>query len=125
MANEIVLYDLPSKGEPHCFSFNAWKGRLFAEHCIVCYDNADKLSIDQARSVLNYKKIPYTTEWVEYPDLEPTLKALYAFISLNRSLRNPTNTATTSPVASPLTTRAHHGRPTAPPPSASQTDPSS
>jgi hypothetical protein len=26
--------------------------------------------------VLNYKKIPYTTEWVEYPDLAPKFKAL-------------------------------------------------
>ena len=30
----------------------------------------------QARLALNYKKIPYTTEWVEYPDLAPKFKAL-------------------------------------------------
>jgi hypothetical protein len=29
-----------------------------------------------ARLVLNYKKIDYKTEWVEYPDLAPKLKAL-------------------------------------------------
>jgi hypothetical protein len=29
-----------------------------------------------ARMVLNYKKIDYTTEWVEYPDLAPKFKAL-------------------------------------------------
>ncbi len=26
--------------------------------------------------ILNYKQIPYTTEFVEYPDLEPKMKAL-------------------------------------------------
>lgn len=26
--------------------------------------------------ILNYKEIPYTTEWVEYPDLAPKFKAL-------------------------------------------------
>jgi len=29
-----------------------------------------------ARLALNYKRIPYKTEWVEYPDLEPKFKAL-------------------------------------------------
>lgn len=26
--------------------------------------------------ILNYKRIPYTTQWVEYPDLAPTLQSL-------------------------------------------------
>lgn len=25
---------------------------------------------------LNYKKLPYKTEWVEYPDIKPTFEAL-------------------------------------------------
>ncbi|KAK5174519.1 uncharacterized protein LTR77_001599 [Saxophila tyrrhenica] len=58
MAGNIILYDLPSihKGsdKPSCFSLNPWKTRM----------------------VLNYKQIPYTTEWVEYPDLEPKMKEL-------------------------------------------------
>jgi len=29
-----------------------------------------------ARMILNYKNIPYTTEWVEYPDLAPKFKSL-------------------------------------------------
>ncbi|KIW35604.1 uncharacterized protein PV07_02291 [Cladophialophora immunda] len=49
MSNEVILYDLPSKGG-FCWSLNPWKTRL----------------------VLNYKGIPYKTEWVEYPDLKPT-----------------------------------------------------
>ncbi|RMD44799.1 hypothetical protein DV735_g383, partial [Chaetothyriales sp. CBS 134920] len=31
---------------------------------------------DQARLVLNYKNIPYKTEWVEYPDITSRLQAL-------------------------------------------------
>jgi hypothetical protein len=57
MGDEIILYDLPSchkgKGQQSCFSFNPWK----------------------TRSVLNFKNIPYTTEWVEYPDVESKMKA--------------------------------------------------
>lgn len=29
-----------------------------------------------ARLALNYKKIPYTTEWIEYPDLKPKFQSL-------------------------------------------------
>ncbi|KAH0841280.1 hypothetical protein AYO21_04880 [Fonsecaea monophora] len=49
MSDEVILYDLPSKGG-FSWSLNPWKTRL----------------------VLNYKGIPYKTEWVEYPDLKPT-----------------------------------------------------
>lgn len=31
-----------------------------------------------ARLVLNYKNLPYRTEWMEYPDIIPRLSALYA-----------------------------------------------
>jgi len=48
MSDEVILYDLPSK-QGHCWSYNPWKTRL----------------------VLNYKSIPYKTEWTEYPDLKP------------------------------------------------------
>ena len=34
------------------------------------------LTRSKARMVLNFKGIPYTTEWVEYPDLAPKFKAL-------------------------------------------------
>jgi glutathione S-transferase len=53
--SEIILVDLPSKGSsPHCWSLNPWK----------------------ARASLNYKNLPYKTEWVEYPDLASTLSSL-------------------------------------------------
>ncbi|KAM0273615.1 hypothetical protein ACHAQH_008209 [Verticillium albo-atrum] len=55
MPENVVLYDLPSKDNGKgCWSLNPWKTRL----------------------ALNYKGIPYTTKWIEYPDIEPTLKGL-------------------------------------------------
>lgn len=50
---EIILYDLGSlQNEP--FSPLAWRIRL----------------------MLNYKGIPYRTVFLEFPDIEPTLKGL-------------------------------------------------
>ncbi|KAI4290365.1 MAG: hypothetical protein L6R35_000354 [Caloplaca aegaea] len=54
MASQITLFDLPSKPTNKCWSANAWKTRL----------------------VLNYKSIPYTTEWIEFADIAPHHKAL-------------------------------------------------
>nr|POF01218.1 glutathione s-transferase-like protein usts [Quercus suber] len=51
--NEVVLFDLPSRAPQTCWSLNPWKARL----------------------VLNYKAIPYTTEWLEYPQIAPTLQS--------------------------------------------------
>ncbi|KAM0338317.1 hypothetical protein ACHAPU_011369 [Fusarium lateritium] len=50
---EIVLYDLACT-KNGCFSPVVWKIRL----------------------MLNYKKIPYRTVFLEFPDIEPTLKQL-------------------------------------------------
>ncbi|KAF9478093.1 hypothetical protein BDN70DRAFT_913847 [Pholiota conissans] len=50
----IVLYDLPSKAKGNAWSPAAWK----------------------VRYVLNFKGIPYKTEWVEYPDIENLWKKL-------------------------------------------------
>ncbi|KAI2469524.1 putative glutathione S-transferase [Annulohypoxylon bovei var. microspora] len=46
---EIILFDLPSKPPNKAWSPNPWKTRF----------------------VLNYKGLPYKTEWVEYPDIKP------------------------------------------------------
>ncbi|CAD6569057.1 MAG: hypothetical protein ASARMPREDX12_002045 [Alectoria sarmentosa] len=54
MSEEVILYDIPSKDPQRCWSLNPWKTRL----------------------VLNLKGIPYKTEWLEYPDIAPTLKPL-------------------------------------------------
>jgi hypothetical protein len=50
---EIVLYDLACKKNT-CFSLVVWRIRL----------------------MLNYKKVPYRTIFLEFPDIEPTLKGL-------------------------------------------------
>lgn len=38
--------------------------------------HATATNIHLVRLVLNFKDLPYTTEWTEYPDLEPTLSGL-------------------------------------------------
>lgn len=50
---QIVLYDLACE-KNECFSPVAWRIRL----------------------MLNYKEIPYKTIFVEFPDIEPTLRNL-------------------------------------------------
>nr|POE73041.1 glutathione s-transferase-like protein usts [Quercus suber] len=52
MSDQVVLYDLASA--PPCKSWtpNPWKSRI----------------------LLNFKDIPYKTEWMEYPDLAPKFK---------------------------------------------------
>ncbi|KAH7029024.1 putative glutathione S-transferase [Microdochium trichocladiopsis] len=50
-SHEIVLYDIPSRPPCRAWSLNTWRVRL----------------------ILNYKNIPYRTEWLEYPDIKPKL----------------------------------------------------
>ncbi|KAI9712001.1 MAG: hypothetical protein M1820_001709 [Bogoriella megaspora] len=51
---EVTLIDIPTQPTEFCWSPNTWKTRI----------------------LLNYKGIPYDTEWVEYPDLADKLKGL-------------------------------------------------
>ncbi|KAG8885421.1 hypothetical protein FRB97_001144 [Tulasnella sp. 331] len=53
-SKKIVLYDIPGKPGSRAWSPTTWKARL----------------------ILNYKSIPYRTEWVSFPDIEPTFKSL-------------------------------------------------
>ncbi|PPQ82169.1 hypothetical protein CVT25_015109 [Psilocybe cyanescens] len=50
----IILYDIPSTLPEKAWSPSVWK----------------------ARFCLNLKELPYTTEWVEYPDIEPHCQKL-------------------------------------------------
>ncbi|CAA7266718.1 unnamed protein product [Cyclocybe aegerita] len=50
----IIFYDIPSTLPDNAWSPNTWKTR----YC------------------LNYKRVPYKTEWVEYPDIELLCKKL-------------------------------------------------
>ncbi|KAF3922088.1 hypothetical protein ABW20_dc0109175 [Dactylellina cionopaga] len=55
MTTKYTLFDIPTKSDPPvCWSPNTWK----------------------ARGVLNYKGVPYETEWVEYPDIRVRLAAM-------------------------------------------------
>ncbi|KAF7551241.1 hypothetical protein G7Z17_g5161 [Cylindrodendrum hubeiense] len=51
----IVLYDIPTKGPQHCWSWNNWKTRF----------------------LLNFKGLDYVTEWTEYPDIKPTFEKYF------------------------------------------------
>ena len=69
MSNEITLFDIPTKGvHPVCWSLNPWK----------------------ARASLNYKQIPYKTEWIEYPDIAPRFQELG--VTPNDKETNPRST---------------------------------
>ena len=75
MSTEIVtLYDLPCNAGNVCWSPNVLKSRPLHPpveiHCVVT-----KLTSSLARLILNYKKIPYQTEWIDLPDIKPTLQA--------------------------------------------------
>ncbi|KAK6355089.1 hypothetical protein TWF696_004213 [Orbilia brochopaga] len=55
MSKTYTLFDIPTNtNPPKCWSPNTWK----------------------ARGVLNYKGVPYETEWVEYPDIRVRLAAM-------------------------------------------------
>lgn len=51
-AQEIVLFDLPSKAPLKSWSLNPWKTRF----------------------ALNYKGLDYKTDWLEYPSIKPRLE---------------------------------------------------
>lgn len=61
---EIILYDLACT-QGICFSPVVWRIRL----------------------MLNYKQIPYKTIFLEFPDIEPTLKELYVIQTVPSYLR--------------------------------------
>ncbi|KAF8521807.1 hypothetical protein JB92DRAFT_2889328 [Gautieria morchelliformis] len=52
----ITLYDAPSDFNGKAWSANMWK----------------------ARYALNYKGVPYKTIWLEYPEIEPTMRSIGA-----------------------------------------------
>jgi hypothetical protein len=52
MAQEYILYDLPSKQDNACWSPNTWK----------------------ARAALNFKGVDYKTVWMPYTELQQTFR---------------------------------------------------
>ncbi|KZS96514.1 hypothetical protein SISNIDRAFT_407213 [Sistotremastrum niveocremeum HHB9708] len=55
-AQVITLYDIPSRLPINAWSLNMWKSRF----------------------ALNFKGLPHKTHWVEYPDIEQTMKGIGA-----------------------------------------------
>jgi len=78
MPNEVVLYDLPSRDPNACWSPNTWKSKPPSQAAIQTqlYSLLEHLTnkISPARAALNFKNIPYTTSWIEYPDMGPKFK---------------------------------------------------
>ncbi|KIL59550.1 hypothetical protein M378DRAFT_26957 [Amanita muscaria Koide BX008] len=52
--SKIIFYDLASNRPEFCWSLNTWKTRI----------------------TLNYKGIPYKTEWLEFPEIEEKCKEM-------------------------------------------------
>ena len=71
--SKTILYDLPSK-QGGCWSLNPWKSE--ALHFPKFEQEQQLRFFPPARLALNFKQIPYETQWVEYPDLKKTLSAL-------------------------------------------------
>ncbi|KAK6441965.1 hypothetical protein LTR95_001800 [Oleoguttula sp. CCFEE 5521] len=70
MSGPIILYDLPSRTGT-CWSLNPWKSPPHQPlHNTIVRTNARA-----ARAALNFKVLPYNTQWTEYPDLEPKFKS--------------------------------------------------
>ena len=71
----ITFYDIPSNNPGSPWSPNTFKTRW--EHESLIFIRPHCLPITSfPRYTLNFKGIPYKTEWVEYPDIEPLCKKL-------------------------------------------------
>ncbi len=100
MADQVTLFDLASKDGNLCWSLNPWKcmSPLPGSHLIsfpllfffflapvffFCWFHCPGSRLQAgitnshslARAALNFKGIPYKTEWLEYPDIKATLSA--------------------------------------------------
>lgn len=69
----IVLYDVPSN-IPQSWAPNVW--RIRSVH--LYFPLFLNLFITIFRLILNYKRLPYRTCWVEFPDIEKTLRTINA-----------------------------------------------
>lgn len=68
MSAQTILYDLPTK-QNTAWSLNPWKSKC---GCV----GRRRMLTTTARLILNFKGVDYKTEWVEFPDVEPKMKAL-------------------------------------------------
>ena len=69
MTEPIVFYDIArqeAEGQIRAWNTNTWKTRYLLQMLLFCVGYSHKLG----RYTLNYKGLPYKTEWVEFPDIE-------------------------------------------------------
>jgi glutathione S-transferase len=90
----FILFDVTSTLDPPAWSGNPWRTR-----CVLVIFNKCpvQMPIYQLRFVLNYKNIPYKTEWVHYPDIRTVFPA-----------RNVPPTRTEDPLYTVPAIIAHH-----------------
>ncbi|KAG6893496.1 hypothetical protein C0992_009756 [Termitomyces sp. T32_za158] len=70
--NPITFYDIPSTVPGKCWSVNLWKTRSADRF----HDAIATLNKSSVRYSLGFKRLPFRTEWVEYPDIAPMSKKL-------------------------------------------------
>ena len=69
----IVFYDIPSKVPGCAWSSNTFKTRYVMKQRLTRFPIT--LTTHVGSIALNYKGIPFRTEWVEYPDIDALLKS--------------------------------------------------
>jgi glutathione S-transferase len=78
MSQPLVFYDIlvdPTGQDRQCWSANTWKTRLVSWQSLFFL----VLTVAACTSLaLNYKKVPYTTVWVQYSDIQTVLKEIGA-----------------------------------------------
>ncbi|KAL8851860.1 MAG: hypothetical protein Q9221_003286 [Calogaya cf. arnoldii] len=76
----IILFDIPSKGHCASWSPNTWKSSNRPSplpfYRTRLYVLTTLLPSFPARLLLNYKQIPYTTQWTELSKIDPHLRSL-------------------------------------------------
>jgi hypothetical protein len=70
--SSVTLYDIPGRDNRGGWSLNPWKSKVGFYPELHCTH-----SKKTARLALNFKGIEYDTEWLEYPNIAPVLKAKY------------------------------------------------
>ncbi|KAI4267264.1 MAG: hypothetical protein L6R38_008327 [Xanthoria sp. 2 TBL-2021] len=76
MAEEITLFDLPCNPPNKAWSYNTWKSTSNLFPLINTTLLLPSTLTLPARLILNYKSLPYTTHWLEFPDIAPHLSSL-------------------------------------------------
>lgn len=77
-SQEVELFDIASRGSNTCWSLNPWSVILPQLRILLSAFLSSSLLKwhRKTRLVLNLKKIPYKTTWLEYPEIAPTLKGI-------------------------------------------------